>query len=487
MSEKRLKRLDHETTSESGKKIYQFLQSRIVGQDRALRALVRAMERRDSPFRDKRKPIGSFLFLGPSRSGKTETARALAMHLFGDREALTYIDCTKFNSSHEVAMLKGSPPGYVGFIESGRKHDNPYPLLSRWNVYKHHHKYLEEKHQQEIDEIIDQIIEAHDLKAEVDKLAKTLRGLLDDGNDIIRRRGSDRHRIIALKAKKDLSEAEKAELSALRNEAAELEERWKKTESEIHRVRDEMRAKRTEAYELEAKAEKEHREASKKGWFYDPDNPPEDLLGIVVFDEIEKADTALMDHLMEITDTGQFQCDNGEVTPMKNCIIVMTSNAGQERISAILNTSSQIGFKRGQPAEVKNLEQQIYETATEELKNNFRLEFLNRLDKIVVFQPLGTDAMFKILEIRIGDLKEDIARSGFKIKLVFDQSARNLLVEKSMTRVEQGAGLLEKRLTDFVRDSLVVLCGTGQVKEGDTVIIRKNPSSDELEFYKEEN
>ncbi len=96
------------------------LHRRVIGQDEAIAAISRAYRRARAGFRDVKRPIGSFLFLGPSGVGKTETARALAEFLFGTEEALIRIDMSEYGEKHTVARLVGSPPGYVGYEEGGQ-------------------------------------------------------------------------------------------------------------------------------------------------------------------------------------------------------------------------------------------------------------------------------------------------------------------------------------------------------------------------------
>jgi ATP-dependent Clp protease ATP-binding subunit ClpC len=96
------------------------LHARVIGQDEAIAAISRAYRRARAGFRDVKRPIGSFLFLGPSGVGKTETARALAEFLFGTEEAMVRIDMSEYMEKHTVARLVGAPPGYVGYEEGGQ-------------------------------------------------------------------------------------------------------------------------------------------------------------------------------------------------------------------------------------------------------------------------------------------------------------------------------------------------------------------------------
>ena len=96
------------------------LHERVVGQDHAIEAIAQAIRRARAGLKDPHRPIGSFLFLGPTGVGKTELAKALAEFLFGDEDALLRIDMSEFQEKHTVSRLVGSPPGYVGHEEGGQ-------------------------------------------------------------------------------------------------------------------------------------------------------------------------------------------------------------------------------------------------------------------------------------------------------------------------------------------------------------------------------
>src|SRR6056300_42265 len=96
------------------------LHKRIVGQNEAINAVSKAIRRTRSGLKDPKRPSGSFIFLGPSGVGKTETAKALAEFLFGDEESLIQIDMSEYMEKHTVSRLIGSPPGYVGYDEGGQ-------------------------------------------------------------------------------------------------------------------------------------------------------------------------------------------------------------------------------------------------------------------------------------------------------------------------------------------------------------------------------
>src|SRR5262249_54527562 len=109
------------------------LHKRIVSQDRALSALSRAIRRSRAGLKNPNRPVGSFLFLGPTGVGKTEVGRSLAEFLFGTDRALIRFDMSEYMEKHSVSKLIGSPPGYVGHEEGGQMTEkvkrNPYSVL----------------------------------------------------------------------------------------------------------------------------------------------------------------------------------------------------------------------------------------------------------------------------------------------------------------------------------------------------------------------
>ncbi|MBC7240729.1 MAG: AAA family ATPase, partial [Chloroflexi bacterium] len=96
------------------------LHERVVGQDEAVRAVANAVRRSRAGLQDPNRPIGSFIFLGPTGVGKTELARALAEFLFDSEDAMIRLDMSEYQERHTVARMIGAPPGYVGYEEGGQ-------------------------------------------------------------------------------------------------------------------------------------------------------------------------------------------------------------------------------------------------------------------------------------------------------------------------------------------------------------------------------
>ncbi|HBG10225.1 MAG: ATP-dependent Clp protease ATP-binding subunit [Limnochordia bacterium] len=120
----------------------QVLHKRVVGQDEAISAISQAVRRAHAGLKDPKRPIGSFIFLGPTGVGKTELARALAEALFGDEDAVIRLDMSEYMERHAVARLIGSPPGYVGYDEGGQLTEQvrrkPYSIVLFDEIEKAH-------------------------------------------------------------------------------------------------------------------------------------------------------------------------------------------------------------------------------------------------------------------------------------------------------------------------------------------------------------
>ena len=127
-------------------KMEERLHQRVIGQDDAVRAVANAIRRARAGLQDPNRPLGSFIFLGPTGVGKTELARALAAFLFDDDHAMVRIDMSEYQEKHTVSRLLGAPPGYVGYEESGQLTEavrrRPYAVVLFDEIEKAHPEVL---------------------------------------------------------------------------------------------------------------------------------------------------------------------------------------------------------------------------------------------------------------------------------------------------------------------------------------------------------
>ncbi|MDR1012752.1 MAG: ATP-dependent Clp protease ATP-binding subunit, partial [Lactobacillales bacterium] len=136
--------LNQLTKKESDKLLHleKILHTRLVGQEKAVSAISKAIKRARSGFRDPLRPIGSFMFLGPTGVGKTELAKALAEAIFGSEEAMIHVDMSEFMEKYSTSRLIGSPPGYIGYDEGGQLTEQvrqkPYSVILLDEVEKAH-------------------------------------------------------------------------------------------------------------------------------------------------------------------------------------------------------------------------------------------------------------------------------------------------------------------------------------------------------------
>ncbi len=321
-----LKKLE-ETESEKLLNLEEALHKRIVGQDDAIKAVSRAIRRARSGLKDPRRPIGTFLFLGPTGVGKTELAKAIAEHLFGDENALIRFDMSEYMEKFAMSRLIGAPPGYVGYEEGGS---------------------LTEK---------------------------------------IRRRP----------------------------------------------------------------------------------------FSVILFDEIEKAHPDIFNLLLQIMDEGRLTDSQGREVDFRNTIVIMTSNLGGEFIN---RSKRSLGFaahedEKAQYEEIKNL-------VMSEVKKTFRPEFLNRLDEIVVFHPLGKNHVLKIIDILLQDLRKRLAEKNMELKLT--KEAKEFLLEHGYDPI-YGARPMRRTIQRYIEDPLSEDLLKGRFKEGDVIVVRR--SGDNLKFSKD--
>ncbi|MBR1770636.1 MAG: ATP-dependent Clp protease ATP-binding subunit [Lachnospiraceae bacterium] len=302
-----------EKESEKLLKLESILHKRVIGQEEAVTAVAKAMRRGRVGLKDPNRPIGSFLFLGPTGVGKTELSKALAEAMFGSEDAMIRVDMSEYMEGHSVSKMIGSPPGYVGFEEGGQ---------------------LSEK---------------------------------------VRR------------------------------------------------------------------------------------NP----YSVVLFDEIEKAHPDVFNILLQVLDDGHITDSKGRKVSFKNTILIMTSNAGAQRIVDPKN----LGF-----AAVNNAQkdyEKMKSAVMEEVKKNFKPEFINRIDDIIVFHQLNDENMKAIVNLLAAGLIKR-CESQMDIHLSFTSALKEHLVKK-YADVKMGARPLKRAIQSVVEDALAEEILLKKVKPQDTV------------------
>ena len=291
------------------------LHKRVIGQEEAVSAIAKAIRRGRVGLKDPNRPIGSFLFLGPTGVGKTELSKALAQAMFGSENNMIRVDMSEYMEKHSVSKMIGSPPGYVGYDEGGQ-----------------------------------------------------------------------------------LSE----------------------------RVRQ---------------------------------NP----YSVILFDEIEKAHTDVFNILLQVLDDGRITDSQGRMIDFKNTIIIMTSNAGAQRII----TPKLLGFNSG--ADEKENYNKMKDNVMNEIKDTFKPEFLNRIDEIIVFHSLNKDNIKEIASLMIKTIS-DRALSQMGIKIKVDDSALEYIVEKGFDK-NYGARPLRRAIQTNIEDMLANDFLEGKIGVGSTVTI----------------
>ncbi len=302
-----------QTEMEKLSKIEEVLSQRVIGQTDAIKAIAHALRRQRAGLAPEDRPLGSFMFLGPTGVGKTELVRALAEFMFNDEKALVRIDMSEYMERHSVSRLIGSPPGYVGHEEGGQ-----------------------------LTEIV-------------------------------------RHRPYSL----------------------------------------------------------------------------------ILFDEIEKAHPEVFNLLLQVLDNGRLTDGKGKTVNFKNSIIVLTSNVGSEYFKEA--SKAGFGFDVGGEADGTNKAlERFKQRAQEALQETFRPEFLNRLDEIIIFNPLTKAEIGKIVDLQLDELKERLAGRGFKISV--DNSLKERIIDVGFDS-EYGARPIKRAIQKLILDELANKIIKGELKD----------------------
>ncbi len=206
-------------------------------------------------------------------------------------------------------------------------------------------------------------------------------------------------------------------------------------------------------------------------------------LSLVLFDEIEKASDALWQLLLGILDKATLTLGDNRRVDFSHSIVIMTSNLGAREMSEMI--SGGIGFAP-KPGVVDNeVDQKIYRTALDAARRKFSPEFMNRIDKVVVFRSLRDTHLRQILDIELGAVQERITRgSGEKFVFRCTDAARQFLLDEGID-FKYGARHLKRAIERFLVFPLSNLVATGQVESGDLLVVDYSPEVGKLVFSKE--
>jgi ATP-dependent Clp protease ATP-binding subunit ClpC len=197
---------------------------------------------------------------------------------------------------------------------------------------------------------------------------------------------------------------------------------------------------------------------------------------LVLLDEIEKAHPDVFNMLLQVLEDGHLTDAKGRKVDFRNTIIIMTSNVGAES----LYKEAALGFRTQTTDEQKRLEEthlQVQDKVIGDLKKTFRPEFLNRLDKVIVFRSLSRPDVRKILGVQLADLSKRLLDQGISLKVT--SSAKDYLIERGYD-IDQGARPMRRAIQDYIEDPLANGILTGQFKAGDTVTVLRRGDSLQL-------
>jgi len=205
-------------------------------------------------------------------------------------------------------------------------------------------------------------------------------------------------------------------------------------------------------------------------------------LSFVLFDEIEKASDALWQLLLGILDKATLTLGDNRRVDLSQCIIFMTSNLGGAEISEMM--TGKMGFV--QPVDKdERMDQKIQNTATQSARKKFSPEFINRIDKTVVFHPLRRDQLEQVLDIELDMVQQRVletARSQFVFHIETD--AREFLLGEG-TDIKYGARHLKRAIEKYLVYPLANLLATGQIEFGDVLTVNTDPGNQRLRFFRE--
>lgn len=200
---------------------------------------------------------------------------------------------------------------------------------------------------------------------------------------------------------------------------------------------------------------------------------------IVLLDEIEKAHGNVFNMLLQVLDEGRLTDGNGRLVDFRNTVIIMTSNSGTRQLKEF---GRGVGFNAGGTIglSIDDKDKEYARSIIQKsLSKQFAPEFLNRLDEIITFDQLDLPAIKKIIDIELKDLFARIDSLGYKLSIT--DKAKEFVATKGYD-VQFGARPLKRAIQNYIEDGVCERILSGDIKEGDTISIGKNPNKDELTF-----
>jgi ATP-dependent Clp protease ATP-binding subunit ClpA len=211
-----------------------------------------------------------------------------------------------------------------------------------------------------------------------------------------------------------------------------------------------------------------------------------DPFTLVLFDEIEKASDALWQLLLGMLDKATLTLGDNRRVDFSQTMIFMTSNLGAKEMSELITGS--IGFAPAKGGALANddLDQKIYRTASEAAKRKFSPEFMNRIDKVVVFRSLKHQELCEILDLELKGVQRRVDEgAGERFTFALTDGAREFLLKEGI-EYRYGARHLKRAIERFLVDPLANLSATGQVHLGDVVVVDISEQTQKLVFYRDD-
>jgi ATP-dependent Clp protease ATP-binding subunit ClpB len=206
-------------------------------------------------------------------------------------------------------------------------------------------------------------------------------------------------------------------------------------------------------------------------------------LSFLLFDEIEKASDALWQLLLGMLDKATLTLGDNRRVDLSHTVIFLTSNLGSSQIADLMQGG--MGFIQPNDKPARRLQEKVERTAVEAARRKFSPEFMNRLDKIVVFHPLKCEELDEVLEIELGDVQKRVLDSTTRPFLFrVTEEGREFLLQEG-TDQRYGARHLKRAIERYVVHPIARLLATAQVHEGDVLVIDRHPADKALAFLRD--